>query len=302
DFIHLPRACRLHCKNETESTTEITLSIVSEHINQVKASEAFSKQSGVFDKLYGNESMIQYKRKRVRDHILQIAKPGGYMLELNCGTGEDALFFAQHGFNVHATDASEGMLSVLQKKFQVDSEQKVEVELCSFTNLRQLQNKGPFDSVYSNFGGLNCTGDLETVLKDLRTVVKPGGIVTLVIISKFCLWETMLVFNGKFKTAFRRFFSSKGRKAHIEGSYFKCWYYAPSFVIKHMKPDFDLLALEGLCTLVPPSYIEGFPEKHPGLFSFLQKKEERWKGKWPWKFIGDYYIISFRAKPAESVS
>ena len=271
---------------------------VSEHINQVKASEAFSKQSAVFDELFGTDAMIQYKRKRVRDHIMRIAKPGGYMLELNCGTGEDALFFAQHNFLVHATDASEGMLSVLQQKLRGNAGETVSTELCSFTNLEQLQDKGPFDVVYSNFGGLNCTGELEKVLASLKALVKPGGTVTLVIISKFCLWETLLMFKGKFKTAFRRFFSSNGRKAHIEGSYFKCWYYPPSFVMKHMKPSFDLVALEGLCTVVPPSYIENFAEKHPKLFSFLRRKEERWKARWPWKFIGDYYIISFRAKSA----
>jgi ubiquinone/menaquinone biosynthesis C-methylase UbiE len=272
------------------------VSIASEHINQLKASEAFSKQSAVFDKLYGVDTMIQYKRKRVRDHILQIAKPGGYMLELNCGTGEDALFFAQQGFRIHATDASDGMLSMLQQKLQQAGEKNIATELCSYTKLEELQNRGPFDVIYSNFGGLNCTGELEKVLSGLHSIIKPGGTVTLVIISKFCLWETLLLFKGKFKTAFRRFFSSKGRKAHIEGSYFKCWYYSPSFVTKHMSGQFDLLGIEGLCTIVPPSYIEHFPEKHPQLFSYLKKKEGRWKARWPWKFIGDYYIISFRAK------
>ena len=272
------------------------MSIASEHINQLKASEAFSKQSAVFDKLYGADTMIQYKRKTVRDHILQIAKPGGSMLELNCGTGEDAIFFAQHGFKVHATDASEGMLSVLQKKLESRGLNEISIEQCSFTRLEELKNQGPFDAVCSNFGGLNCTGELEKVLSGLKTLVKPGGTVTLVIISKFCLWETLLLFKGKFRTAFRRFFSSNGRKAHIEGSYFKCWYYPPSFVIKHMKPHFDLINLEGLCTVVPPSYIENFAEKRPGLFHYLRSKEESLKNKWPWKFWGDYYIISFREK------
>ncbi|MGZ5190067.1 MAG: class I SAM-dependent methyltransferase [Flavisolibacter sp.] len=265
-------------------------------MNHQKASDAFSKQSTVFDKLYGDDGMIQYKRKRVRDHILHFAKSGGSMLELNCGTGEDALFFAQQGFRVHATDASEGMLSVLQQKLKKEIQTRISIEQCSFTSLGELKNQGPFDVVYSNFGGLNCTGELEIILSGLHNLVKPGGTVTLVIISKFCLWETLLLFKGKFRTAFRRFFSSNGRKAHIEGTYFKCWYYPPSFVIKHMKEHFDLINLEGLCTIVPPSYIESFSEKHPGLFSYLRKKEARLKGRWPWKFWGDYYIISFREK------
>jgi ubiquinone/menaquinone biosynthesis C-methylase UbiE len=273
------------------------VSIVSENINQVKAAEAFSKQSLVFDKLYGSDTIIQYKRKRVREHILQFAKQNGSMLELNCGTGEDALFFASHGFQVHATDVSGGMLSMLDKKIAEAAQNKnISTELCSFTKLEDLKNRGPYDMVYSNFGGLNCTGELEKVLSELNTLVKPGGTITLVIISKFCLWETMLLFKGKFKTAFRRFFSKNGRDAHVEGTNFKCWYYSPSFVIRHLKEHFDLLAIEGLCTIVPPSYIENFSEKRPGLFKFLKKKEDRLKAIWPWNRIGDYYIISFKGK------
>jgi hypothetical protein len=54
--------------------------------------------------------------------------------------------------------------------------------------------------------------------------------------------------------------------------------------------------VEGLCTLVPPSYIEGFAEKHPRIYRILQGCEDRWKGKWPWKYLGDYYIITLRKK------
>jgi hypothetical protein len=130
----------------------------------------------------------------------------------------------------------------------------------------------------------------------MNDLVKPGGVITLVIISKFCLWETLLIFKGKFKTAFRRFFAAKGRKAKVEGNFFRCWYYSPSFVKKHLQEDFDLLSIEGLCSIVPPSYIENFATKYPKSFRFLARKENQLKDKWPWKYIGDYFIISFRKK------
>jgi hypothetical protein len=110
------------------------------------------------------------------------------------------------------------------------------------------------------------------------------------------LWEFLLIFKGKFRTAFRRLFSNKGITAHVEGTYFKCWYYNPSFIINRLKGQFKVLGLEGLCTIVPPSYIEGFAEKHPKAYSFLKAKEDRLKSKWPWKYIGDYYIISLEKK------
>jgi ubiquinone/menaquinone biosynthesis C-methylase UbiE len=270
---------------------------VSDHINEHKAAEAFTGQSKLFDQLYGNDAIIHYKRARVREHILENLEPGNSLLELNCGSGEDALFFASHGYSVHATDISEGMLNVLNEKLmRSEYKNKISSEQCSFTQLERLKNKGPFDHVYSNFGGLNCTGEIEKVLHSLDSLVKPGGTITLVIISKFCLWETLLLFKGKFKTAFRRFFSKKGRKAHVEGHFFKCWYYTPSFIQKCLHTKFELLKLEGLCTIVPPSYIENFAVKYPRLFQFLKEKENRLKSSWPWSRAGDYFIISFRKK------
>lgn len=267
------------------------------NLSEQAAERAFSKQSFVFDDIYSPNLIIQYKRQRVREHVMRYLRANSNILELNAGTGEDAVWFAQNGHRVHATDISKGMQDKLAEKISSQKlGSRVSQELCSFTQLDDLKNKGPFDLVFSNFAGLNCTGDLDKVLSSLPQLLKPGGFVTLVILPKFCLWESMMFLKGDFKTASRRFFSKKGVTGHLEGEYFTCWYYNPSFVLKHTKNEFDLLSVEGLCTLVPPSYLENFPKKRPSLFNWLKQKEGKWKTKWPWKNIGDYYIISLRKK------
>jgi ubiquinone/menaquinone biosynthesis C-methylase UbiE len=263
------------------------------HINEQDAAKAFSRQAPVFDGLYGNNIIINYKRLRVRQAALAHLPQNGRILELNCGTGEDALFFAKNGFKVHGTDLSAGMLELFGQKTAAYPD-SVSFEQCSYTQLQSLKNKGPYDMIFSNFGGLNCTGELDKVLSSFNGLLKPGGTATLVIISKFCLWETLLVFKGKFKTAFRRFFSSKGRNARVEGEYFKCWYYDPGYVIDQLGAAFEVAGLEGLCTIVPPSYIEGFAEKNPLTYRSLIKYENKLKKRWPWKYMGDYYIITMR--------
>jgi len=266
-------------------------------LNEQHAEEAFSRQSVVFDELYSGNTIVNYKRDRVRAHFLQYSKTSGTILELNSGTGEDALFFAQQGHKVHATDISVGMQQRLEQKVEKNKMGRlISNELCSYTQLQDLKEKGPYDHIFSNFAGLNCTGELDKVLASFSGLLKADGTVTLVVLPKFCLWEILLIFKGKFKTAFRRFFSKNGRKAHLEGTYFNCWYYNPSYITNHLKNSFDLLSIEGLCTIVPPSYLEGFAEKHPVLFRNLQRAENKLKSKWPWKFIGDYYIISLRKK------
>jgi ubiquinone/menaquinone biosynthesis C-methylase UbiE len=273
------------------------MSAAGSHINEQLAGAAFSNQSIVFDELYLGDAIIQYKRRRVRNHVMQHLPKGSNILELNSGTGEDAIFFAQNGYKVHATDVSEGMQSQLKKKIEMlGLTDTVSSELCSYTRLDGLQRQGSYDLIFSNFAGLNCTGELDKVLASFLPLLKPGGAVTLVVLPKFCLWETLLVFKGKFKTAFRRFFSGNGRKAHVQGVHFTCWYYNPSYITKRLKDDFDMLTIEGLCTIVPPSYIEKFAEKYPAIYKNLTRLEDRYKAAWPWKYIGDYYIISLKKK------
>ena len=269
--------------------------------NENNASQAFSKQSIEFDQLYANDGIIAYKRKRVRDHVLSYLKSSSNILELNAGTGEDAIFFAGLGHTVHATDISEGMQQKLREKtIKAGFINSISTERCSFTELNQLQKKGPYDLIFSNFAGLNCSNELGNILDSFNGLLKPGGMVCIVVLSKFCLWEFLLLFRGKLKTATRRLFSSGGKKAHINGIYFTCWYYSPRFVKKHLKQHYNVEKQEGLCCIVPPSYIEHFTEKHPRLFAFLRNWEERLKGYLPWKNIGDYFIISLKKKEENS--
>jgi len=273
------------------------MNIAYSNSNEQLAAAAFSSQSKIFDELYSTNKIIEYKRERVRDHLKKYIHAGDFILELNSGTGQDAIWLAQQNCKVHATDIAGGMLEVLQQKIINEGlETSVSSELCSFTALNNLQQKGPYNMIFSNFAGLNCTNQLDKVLDSFSSLLKPNGIVTLVVLPKFCLWEFLLIFKGKFKTATRRFFGSKGRKARVEESYFKCWYYNPSFITERLHEDHKLLNIAGLCTIVPPSYIESFGDKYPKAFKFLKNKEDKWKSKWPWRYIGDYYIISLQKK------
>lgn len=266
-------------------------------VNEQSAASAFSKQSYVFDDIYTGNPIIQYKRDRVREHVNRFLPPGSHILELNAGTGEDSIYFAQAGHWVHATDVADGMLQALTAKVNARQLKKqVSIEKCSFTALHTLQQKGPYDLIFSNFAGLNCTGQLRQVLVSLWPLLKPKGQVTLVLLPPFCLWETLLALRGRFRLAFRRFNSKKGRTAYVEGVPFTCWYYKPSFVADVLHQDYELLGMEGLCSLVPPSYLERFPVKYPKIYGFLTGLENKLKAKSPWKYIGDYYIISLRKR------
>jgi len=256
-------------------------------------SEAFSRQSDHFDMVYDSNMITVWAREQVREEVLQYLPANAHMLELNCGTGTDSVFFAKKGYKVFATDNAEGMLQMLNKKLATQNlTDKIETQRCSFNNLEELGNR-QFDYAFSNFGGLNCTDNLAKVLDDVEKLLKPGGSFSFVIMPVVCPWDLLMVFKGYFKTAFRRF-NKKGTMAHLEGVYFKCYYYNPSYIIKHLEGRFKLQSLKSVSLMVPPPYIEQFVEKHPKLFRWLEKVEKRIRKKSPFNSWGDYYIITMQ--------
>src|SRR5687767_8187693 len=121
---------------------------MTEHVdfNEQKAATAFGHQAQVFDELYRHNTIIEYKRERVRNHVQKFLHPGSLILELNAGTGEDAIYFARNGHRVHATDVAPAMQQVMRKKIkQAGVQDKITCEIRSYTDLEQLLKKGPYD-------------------------------------------------------------------------------------------------------------------------------------------------------------
>ena len=259
-----------------------------------QANKAFTKQSAIFDVYYRPSPIVQYKRERVYQTLSEFLPKNSRILELNSGTAEDAIWLAHQGHKVLATDVSPGMIAQQKAKIAVENlSDKIDSRELSFLDLDQLPEEN-FDAVFSNFGGLNCTDKLDSVLRGVAQKVKSGGVACLVVMPPNCLWEWFYALKGNFKMAFRRW-KKGGTKAHIEGEYFKTFYYKPSF-IKNNLPGFTHLKTEALCLAVPPEFLRKYAERFPRIFRFLKWKESLIKS-WPvvrnW---GDYFIIVLRAQ------
>lgn len=262
-------------------------------LQEQQVASAFSRQAPVFDKIDKENMLITWMRNRIREEVMSFVRKDDYMLELNCGTGIDALYFASKGIKVKATDNAPGMLAQLEQKIVSHNLQDlISVQCCSFNHLDQLGTTPQYDYIFSDFGGLNCTAELDKVLGDIDNLLKPGGRFTLVIMPHVCLWEIATVFKGYFKTAFRRF-RKGGSAANVEGVSFQCYYYDPGFIISHMGTSrYKLCSLKGLGIFVPPPFIENFIDKHSRLFTLLEKWENKLYGKAPFNRWGDHYMIT----------
>src|SRR5688500_14398594 len=74
----------------------------------------FDHIASAYDSAFTKTAIGQLQRKRVWRYIETIMPQlrGFEMLELNCGTGDDAILFGDKGFNIVATDISSEMLKI----------------------------------------------------------------------------------------------------------------------------------------------------------------------------------------------
>lgn len=264
-------------------------------MQEKSVSEAFSRQAESFDALDVQNPILQYMRREVREQALQLLKPGDKILELNAGTGLDAVFFAEKGFGVHATDNATGMINIIKRKTgEKKLSSKITVQQCSFNNLELLfENK--FNHIFSNFGGLNCAENIQAVIQQFDSLLLPGGTATLVMMPPFCPWELTLAFKGNFKTAFRRL-KKNGTVSHLEGMFFYTYYYTPASVIKFFGKNFSVSSLKSMGLITPPPYLDAFARKYPSLFKMLIMIEKKLHALPPFRSWGDHFILSMKKK------
>lgn len=78
----------------------------------------FDHIASPYDSLFSRSAIGLLQRKTVWKYIEGVLPElnGFEMLELNCGSGEDAVLFGERGFNLVATDISEETMKLTEKK------------------------------------------------------------------------------------------------------------------------------------------------------------------------------------------
>jgi SAM-dependent methyltransferase len=255
------------------------------------ASVAFSVQAPHYDSDDRANPVIADLRKQVYDHVSRYMKPRSRILELNAGTGIDATYFISLGHTVLATDLSDGMVMELNKKAAVHN--GLSVKQLPYNKIDEITD-GPFDYIFSNFGGLNCISDLSEVTKHLPRLLKPDGYVTFVVMPVICGWELLSTFKGS-PAGFRRL-KTGGVPAHIDGEYFHTWYHSFKTIRKAFGDQFTLTGCEGLAAISPPPHRSDFPGKHPRLYKFLRGTDRLVNRSFPFNRWADHIIMTFRLK------
>jgi ubiquinone/menaquinone biosynthesis C-methylase UbiE len=150
--------------------------------------QAFDVYAQQYDEHFTNSLIGKAQRSQVYRQLLKTISAGiKHVLEVNCGTGQDAVWLAQQGMDVLATDVSEGMLAVARQKA---GKQQIRFKQLKSQEISTLQ-PAIYDLIFSNFGGLNCLDASElTAFKNGCGALQMGADrLVLVVMSNGCWWE-----------------------------------------------------------------------------------------------------------------
>jgi ubiquinone/menaquinone biosynthesis C-methylase UbiE len=222
-----------------------------------------------YDACFTHSKIGRTQRLSVWQELDRHFQPGQRVLDINCGTGEDALHLADRGIRVVSFDASAEMITVARRKSAASAHRNhLDFRVLAIEQMNRLATADLYDGVLSNFAGLNCVADLRFVVHELARLVKPGGRVILCLFGRFCLWEIVwYALHRNLKKAFRRFRGKAVIASLAPGHTVFVEYPSVRSLQQDFATHFRLLGWKGTGVLVPPSYLEQWAVRFPRLFA-----------------------------------
>lgn len=256
----------------------------------------FDNAAKTYDTLFTHSVIGTLQRNLVYHHFSKVLNSSAAknILEINCGTGEDAIWLAKQNFEVTATDISEAMIAVAKSKAVYENLVFKVADTKAIT--KDFEGK-KFDLLFSNFGGLNCLSksELLSFFENVSEILTEKGKMVLVIMPKNTLWEQFyFLLKRDFKKAFRR--KKDFAIANVEGKKVTTYYYNPKDIVNLTNANFEIKQFSPIGFFVPPSYLENFFRNKPKLISLLNSLEQRIKNQSLLSKYADHYLIVLQKK------
>jgi len=241
----------------------------------------FDRVASRYDELWTNTDIGRLQRAAVWRHVDSLFRRGAHIIDLGCGTGEDAVHLSEAGVRVSAFDASPEMVRVARNR-------GVDANVLAIEELRGLS--GIYDGAISNFGALNCVSDPAGLRNPLARLIRPGGHLAICVIGRFCLRETIhFLSRGQIREASRRWGGlSCSASLGLAVSY-------PSVgqLRRALAPDFFLRRTAGIGVCVPPSYVSTLA---PKLLAHCDAIDRRIAHRSFFRALSDHRLLVFVRK------
>lgn len=262
-----------------------------EHLSRVESAfDMVAEGYDTFETLQGTRLI----RLRVYTTISSLVPPGSRILDINCGTGTDAVNLALRGYHVTGLDISSHMIERAKRKAE-DKNVRVRFHVASFTEINR-QVSEPFDLVLSNFGGLNCVQDLAPVAASIQSVIQYRGYFIAVVMPRFSMWETLAGLSHlNFALATRRWKGYAVTSSFGENG-FDVFYHSLRSLKQTFLPSFGLREIIGFDIVSPPPHAAQFATRHQKMTQLLRSIDKKIDSLPFLRMVGDHAMLVFQRR------
>jgi ubiquinone/menaquinone biosynthesis C-methylase UbiE len=231
------------------------------------------------------------QRVAVWRELDRVFRAGQRILELNCGTGIDAVHLAKRGIQVVACDISPEMIKrARQRASDAAVSDRLDFRVLATEELDSLETEAPFDGVFSNFSGLNCVANLPAVAEALERLLKPGASALLCMLGRFVAWEFLwFVAHGDLRNAVRRLRANR----YYHDEVHQVWHLSVSQLTHVFAPQLRLRKWKGIGIAVPPSYMEHWAQRFPTLTRNLAQVDRALGSAPLFRNMADFVLLEF---------
>jgi len=241
----------------------------------------FDRIAANYDATWTRSDAGRAQRDAVWDVVDRLFQPGEEILDVGCGTGEDAVHLGRRGVHVSGIDPSGEMVKIACARGVAAT--RLPAEEVGRIHAR-------YDGLLSDFGALNCIADVTAVAGSFARLVRPGGYAVICLLNRTCIWEmAWYTLRLQPRTAFRRLshgpvFASLGLNV---------FYPSTRRLLRAFARDFRLIDSRGVGVFVPPSCVR-LPRP---LVSMAESIDSHLGGLPVFRACGDHRLYVFERRP-----
>jgi ubiquinone/menaquinone biosynthesis C-methylase UbiE len=259
---------------------------------------AFDAIASRYDDMFSAAAnpLIAMMRARVMRAVdRHFAQPAS-LLEIGCGTGEDALALLERGHHVVACDPAPGMIATARAKVREARGADAPIEFLP-GSVEQIADAWSargraVDGVFSNFAPLNCEPSLAPLRLLLERALRRGGRLVAVVLPQICPLEVALFMaRAEPRAALRRF--RRAAIADVEGQQFAMKYYGATDFDRALGAGFRRVETRSLGLVLPPLSFGNAFARIPGLLTALGAVEDRMSALPGLRRMGDHVLLVY---------